>query len=82
MYIDGGPPIMAYIAACSLLPQAAYVNLDLQTNTLIPSLAQTSSESWKLWSPQVGPGTSLNFTSDVRQSYSCIVINLEQICPG
>ena len=58
---------MAYIAACSLLPQAAYVTLDLQTNTLIPSLTQTNSQSWKLWSSQVGPGTSLNFTSDVRQ---------------
>jgi hypothetical protein len=59
---------MAYVAACSLLPQAANVTLDLQTNTLIPSLTQTSSQYWNLWSPslEVGLEASLNFTFDVR----------------
>ncbi|KAF8123885.1 hypothetical protein EV363DRAFT_1545912, partial [Boletus edulis] len=58
-----GPPIKAYLAACSLMPQTANVTLDLQTNSLIPSLLQTSSQPWKLWTPEAGG--SLNFTSDV-----------------
>ena len=66
MYIDGGPPVMAYIAACSLLPQTGYATLDLQTTNLIPSLTQTSSQFWELWSP--GAEGSPNFTSDVRQT--------------
>lgn len=72
---------MAYVAACSLLPQTAYVTLDLQTNNLIlPSLTQTSSQSWKLWSPEAGGPP--NFTTDVRQGYFCIKISLQQFYPG
>ena len=62
-YPDGSPPIMAYLAACSLIPQTALVTLDLQTNNLIPSQTQMGLQSWMLWSPEVG-GSS-NFISDV-----------------
>ncbi|KAF8557198.1 hypothetical protein OG21DRAFT_379019 [Imleria badia] len=61
---DGGPPIMAYIAACSLISQTTSVTLDLQTNDLIPSFTQTGSQSWMLWSPEMGG--SLNFTNDAN----------------
>ncbi|KAF8431895.1 hypothetical protein L210DRAFT_3633500 [Boletus edulis BED1] len=60
---DNGPPIKTYVAACSLIPQTANVTLDLQTNSLISSLLQASSQPWKLWTPEAGG--SLNFTSDV-----------------
>ena len=62
-YPDGNPSIMAYLAACSLMPQTALVTLDLQTNNLIPSQTQAGSQSWVLWSPEVEG--SYHFTSDV-----------------
>ncbi|KAF8132803.1 hypothetical protein EV363DRAFT_1259252 [Boletus edulis] len=60
---DDSPPVMAYLAACSLIPETTHATLDLQTNSLIPSLTQTSSQSWKLWSPN--PGASSDFMLDV-----------------
>ncbi|KAG6370613.1 hypothetical protein JVT61DRAFT_11232 [Boletus reticuloceps] len=64
---------MAYLAACSLIPETTHATLDLQTNSLIPSLTQTSSQSWKLWSSN--PGASSDFMLDVRQSCSCMGVN-------
>ncbi|KAF8132764.1 hypothetical protein EV363DRAFT_1416435 [Boletus edulis] len=61
--LDNGPPIKAYLAACTLIPQTTNVTLDLQTNNLIPSLLQTSSQAWKPWSPEAGE--SLKFPQDV-----------------
>ena len=49
-FIAGGSPIMGYVAACSLLPQAGYGTLDLQAGTLISAPTQTAPQSWKLWS--------------------------------
>ena len=62
--LDNGPPIVAYLAACSLMPQTTYATLDLQANDLIPRLTQTNPQSWKLWSSEAEP-VSLNFTADI-----------------
>ena len=68
---------MAYLAACSLLPQVISATLDVQTNILVSNLTQTTPQLWKLWSLEAEPGT-LDFTVDVRQSSSYIKINLQQ----
>ncbi|KAF8439689.1 hypothetical protein L210DRAFT_3760707 [Boletus edulis BED1] len=55
----GGPPIMAYLAACTLVPDAGFATLDLQTNALHPNPIQSISYSWKLWTPGTGGSSNL-----------------------
>ena len=67
LFIDGGPPLMAYLAACSLSTQSTYATLDLQAGTLSSNLSQESSQFWKLWSP--GTNESNEFISWVGYTY-------------
>ncbi|KAF8554057.1 hypothetical protein OG21DRAFT_1581203 [Imleria badia] len=55
---DGSPSVMAYVAACTLLPQTYHAILNIQTGTLTPSPMQPSSQGWNLWSPVTHAGES------------------------
>ena len=56
LFKDGGSPIMAYAAACSLSSQTTLATLDLQVDTLTPSPTQTTFQPWTLWSPSMESG--------------------------
>ncbi|KAG6377957.1 hypothetical protein JVT61DRAFT_14751 [Boletus reticuloceps] len=64
----GGPSIMAYLAACTLVPDAGFATLDLQTNALNPSPIQSIPHSWKLWIP--GTDGSSNLANEVSLIYA------------
>ena len=51
LFVDDDPPLMAYLAACSLSSQSTHAILDFQTGTLSSNLSQEISQSWNLWSP-------------------------------
>lgn len=53
---------MAYLAACSLSPQAGYATLVLQSNTLIPSPIQAAPQAWKLWTSGTVGSSNLTLT--------------------
>ena len=78
IYSDDGPPIVAYLAACSLSPQATYATLNLQTNSLILNSTQIDPQFWKLWSLEIGPG-SPNITSMVRSSSPYVKLNFNKV---
>lgn len=73
LFKDGGSPIMAYAAACSLSSQTTLATLDLQVDTLTPSPTQTTFQPWTLWSPSMESGpiitTEVWFTSSHVHNY-------------
>ena len=63
--IDGGSPIMAYAASCSLSSQTTLATLDLQVGTLTPGSTQTTSQPWTLWSPSISIESDLLLITEV-----------------
>ena len=53
LFPDGDPPVMAYLATCTLFPQTTHAILDIQTGTLLSNSTSKAPRAWNLWSPDI-----------------------------